>query len=107
MKKLYITPKGNRVIIEQVKLEETTESGIIIKRDNEMAEQANINKGIVLAIAPDSWDDWSEPFAEVGDVVIFSKHAGKKIIDPVNNEEYLIMMDIDILATVDKENKDD
>jgi co-chaperonin GroES (HSP10) len=107
MKKLYITPKGNRIIVEQVKLEEVTESGIIIKRANEMAEQANINKGTILAISPDSWDDWSEPFAKVGDVIYFSKHAGKKIIDPVTEEEYLIMMDIDVLATIDKENKYD
>lgn len=107
MKKLSITPKGNRVIIEQVKLEETTDSGIILKRENEAAEQAGIIKGTVVALGESCWDSWPEPWAKVGDEVYFAKFAGKQIPDPVNEEMYLIMMDEDIIATIDKEIKDD
>lgn len=107
MKKLYITPKGNRIIIEQQKLETTTESGIILKLENEEAERAGNIRGTVLAIGEDCWTSWSSPWASVGDEVYFAKFAGKQIIDPVNEEAYLIMMDEDIIATIDKETKDD
>lgn len=108
MKKLYVRPRGNRVIIEQDKLEETYgNSGIVVKLENEAAEQAGIISGTVLAIGEACWDQWPEPWAEVGDKVYFAKFAGKKIPDPVNEEMYLIMNDIDIIATIDKEKKDD
>ena len=107
MKKLSITPKGNRVIIEQVKLEEVTASGIILKQENKAAEQAGIIKGTVLAIGEACWDGWPEPWAKVGDEVYFAKFAGKQIPDPGTEEMYLIMMDEDIIATIDNENRDD
>ncbi len=106
MKRLYVHPKGNRVIIEQDKLEEVTESGIILKKENALAEQAGIISGTVLAIGEDCWTHWSEPWAEVGGRVYFAKHAGKNIIDPVNKEMYLIMNDIDIIATIEEKQDD-
>lgn len=107
MKKLSITPSGNRIIIEQDKLETTTASGIVLKLENEAAEKAGNIKGTVLAIGENCWDSWSSPWASVGDEVLFAKFAGKQIIDPVNEEAYLIMMDEDIIATINKEIKDD
>ena len=107
MKKLFITPKGNRVVIKQSQLEETTESGIILKRDNKVAEQAGIIKGTVVALGEACWGKWPEPWAKIGDEVYFAKFAGKTIPDPVTEEMYLIMMDEDIIATIDEENKDD
>ena len=105
MKKLSISPKGNRIIIEQDKLEEVTESGIILQRSNEAGEQAGIIRGTVLAIGDACWDQWPSPWAKVGDVVYFAKYAGKNVPDPVTEEIYLVMNDIDIIATVE-ENKD-
>jgi co-chaperonin GroES (HSP10) len=107
MKKISITPRGNRVIIEQTKLETTTESGIVLKLDNEMAEQASVIKGKVLALGDACWDSWPTPWAEVGDIVYYAKFAGKQIPDPVTEEVYLIMMDEDIIATLEEETKDD
>ena len=87
MKKLYIQPRGNRVIIEQDVLEETYgDSAIVVQRDNAAAEQAGIISGTVLAIGEDAWDQWSEAWAKVGDRVYFAKFAVKKIPEPVNNE---------------------
>lgn len=106
MKKLYVQPKGNRVIIEQEKIEETTESGIIIKRENGAAEQAGIIRGTVLAVGEACWDTWPEPWAQVGEDVYFAKFAGKQVIDPVTGESFLIMNDIDIIATLEKKEDD-
>ena len=106
MKRLYVHPSGNRVIIEQDKLEKTTESGIVLQRDNGAAVQAGIIRGTVLAVGEDAWDKWSEPWAQVGDRVYFAKFAGKTIPDPVNEEVYLIMNDIDIIATIEEKEDD-
>lgn len=109
MKKINIHPKGSRVIVEQDKIEETTPGGIIIKRDNELAEQASVIRGTIVALGDEAWDQWPSPWAKVGDRVYFAKYAGKNIPDPVTNEMYLVMDDRDIVATIDEEEekKDD
>jgi co-chaperonin GroES (HSP10) len=107
MKKLGIQVKGNRVIIQQTKIEETTESGIVLKLDNVEAEQAGVIKGVVLALGEACWDGWPEPWAKVGDTVYYAKFAGKQVPDPITKEMYLVMMDEDIIATILEENKDD
>ena len=106
MKKLSTIPVGNRVIIKQQELEKTTESGIILQLENEEAEQAANIQGTVLAIGVDAWDQWSEPWAKVGDEVYFAKWAGKKVYDHATEEHYLIMNDIDIVCRL-QEVKDD
>ena len=102
MKKLYMKPLGNRIIIEQDKIEETTESGIIIKRDREEAEQANVIRGTVVAVGEDAWDQWPSQWAKVGDRVYFAKFAGKILPDPVTGESYLVMNDVDIVALIEE-----
>ena len=106
--KLGLIPKGNRLLVKQVQLEEKTESGIIIKRDNGLAEQADMNWGEVVAVGEACWDQWDTgAWAEVGDTIYFAKHAGKKIMDFLHNEEYVIMCDVDVLALIIKEENED
>lgn len=106
MKKLYVHPKGNRVIIEQEKIETITASGIVIKLENEAAEQAGNIRGTLVAVGEDCWDTWSSPWAKIGDEVLFAKFAGKQVIDHVTGESYLIMMDRDIIATLEMKEDD-
>lgn len=101
MSKLGITPVGNRVIVKQDLLEETTDSGIVLVREHEAAEQAAQIAGTVLAIGDDCWAAYDEDWCSEGDRVLFAKYAGKNINDVATGETYLIMNDIDIVAVIE------
>ena len=94
---MNIKPLGDRVVIKMIESQETTKSGIVLpgsaKEKPQMAE--------VLAVGPGGLVDGKEVKMEVnvGDVVIYSKYAGTEV--KVDNEEYIIVRQNDILAIVE------
>jgi chaperonin GroES len=94
---MNIKPLGDRVVIKMIESEETTKSGIVLpgtaKEKPQMAE--------VLAVGPGGLVDGKEVKMEVkvGDKVIYSKYAGTEV--KVDNEEYIIVRQSDILAVVE------
>jgi len=95
-----IHPKGHRVLILPDAVEETTESGIIVsvglERDRERLAQL---KGTIVEIGNSAWHDQPEPWASVGDHVIFGKYSGL-IYKGADEKEYRIINDLDVVATV-------
>jgi len=89
-----IRPLGERVVIKRVEAEEKTKSGIVLP--GQAKEQPQMAK--VVAVGPGTSEDKME--LKEGDVVIFSKYAGTEI--KFEGEEYTIMSQKDILATVNK-----
>lgn len=87
-----IKPLGSRVLIKKLEAEEKTQGGIILsssaKERPQMAE--------VIAVGPGTKDEPIE--VAVGDKVVFSKYGGTDI--KYDGEEYTIMNQSDILATV-------
>lgn len=72
-------------------------------------EKAACETGRVVSIGPNAWKafDDGEPWAEVGDKVIFAKHGGKFVSDPDNPEKlYVVINDEDIQVRI-KENEDE
>lgn len=88
-----IKPLGTRVVIKKVEAEEKTQGGIILtssaKEQPQMAE--------VVAVGPGTKDEPME--VKAGEKVIFSKYAGTEV--KYQGEEYTIMSQSDILATVE------
>jgi|DEB0MinimDraft_10_1074344.scaffolds.fasta_scaffold05829_3 chaperonin GroES len=94
-----IEPVGDRVVIKAEPIEEKTSGGILIP-DPERAKHGNSQVfGHIVAIGPDAWSDYSEPFAKVGDRVIFAKFGGL-FVDGEDGEEYRIFNDVDVTARV-------
>ncbi|MEQ2442053.1 co-chaperone GroES [Pseudoflavonifractor intestinihominis] len=94
---MNLKPLADRVIIKMVEAEETTKSGIILtgsaKEKPEVAE--------VIAVGPGGMVDGKEVVmtVKVGDKVITSKYSGTQV--KVEGEEYTIVRQGDILATVE------
>ena len=94
---MNIKPLGDRVVIKMMESQETTKSGIVLpgsaKEKPQMAE--------VLAVGPGGLVDGKEVKMEVkvGDQIIYSKYAGTEV--KVDNEEYIIVRQNDILAVVE------
>mgnify|MGYP000505583385 CR=1 FL=1 len=91
---MNVKPLGDRVVIKNVELEETTKSGIVLpgaaKEKPQLAE--------VLAVGPGGLVDGKEVkmYVEVGQKVIYSKYAGTEV--KMEGQEYTIVKQSDILA---------
>ena len=94
---MTVKPLGDRVVIKNVEIEETTKSGILLtgtaKEKPQMAE--------VLAVGPGGLVDGKEVKMEVkaGDKVIAGKFTGTRV--KLDGEEYTIVRQDDILAIVE------
>ena len=94
---MNVKPLGDRVVIKNVEMEETTKSGILLtgaaKEKPQMAE--------VLAVGPGGLVDGKEVTmnVKVGDKVICSKYAGTEV--KIDGQELIIVRQNDILATVE------
>ena len=94
---MNVKPLGDRVVIKNVEVEETTKSGILLtgtaKEKPLMAE--------VLAVGPGGLVDGKEikMVVNVGDKVIYSKYAGTEV--KIDGKELIIVRQSDILATVE------
>ncbi len=95
---MTIKPLGDRVVIKMIEVEETTRGGIVLPGSAKEKPQV---AGIV-AVGPGGNIDGKEVVMQVkvGDRVLISKYAGTEI--KINNVEYTILKQNDILAIVNK-----
>lgn len=93
---MRLVPLGVRVVLKELKAEETTKSGIVLPgQAQEKPQQAE-----VVAVGPGTVEDGKEVKMEVsvGDQVIYSKYSGTDV--KLDDEEYIIVKQSDILAIV-------
>ena len=102
-----ITPAGHRLIVKPDNIEDidpvlasAKRSGIHIPDMAARMEQTNVDTGIVISIGPNAWKafDGGEPWAQVGDKVIYAKYGGKLVKD--GEEKFLILNDDDLLGVI-------
>ena len=95
--KVGIKPLGDRVLIQRVEAEEKTSGGIVLPD----SAKEKPKEGIVIALGPGKLLENGERSTftvAAGNRVIFSSYAGTEV--KWQGEEYLIMSEEDILATV-------
>ena len=95
---MTLSPLGDKVVLKAIKEEETTKSGIILPGE----AKDKPSQGEVIAAGPGGIIDGNEVKMQVkeGDTVIYAKYAGTEVT--LDDEEYIIVGQSDILATVKK-----
>jgi len=94
---MNVKPLGDRVVIKNVEMGETTRGGIILagtaKEKPQMAE--------VISVGPGGNVDGKEIVMQVqaGQKVIYSKYAGTEV--KIDDQELIIVRQSDILAVVE------
>lgn len=94
---MNVKPLGDRVVIKNVEMEETTKSGILLtgtaKEKPQMAE--------VLAVGPGGMVDGKEVemILKPGDKVITSKYMGTEV--KIDGEQLTIVKQSDVVAIVE------
>lgn len=95
-----IRPLADRVLIEPMKEEERTKSGIVLP---DTAEKERPEQGKVIAVGPGKANDEGKVMplmVKKGDIVLFTKYGPNEI--KVDGKEYLIAREDDILAVVEE-----
>ena len=94
---MTIKPLADRVVLKLVEVEETTKSGIILAASSQEKPQV----AEVVAVGPGGLIDGKEVemYVKVDDKVITSKYSGTEV--KLDNEEYTIVRQADILAIVE------
>lgn len=90
---MTIKPLADRVLLKQVKAEETTASGLILAASAQ--EKPEVSE--VVAVGPGT--EKNPMTVKVGDKVIISKYTGTQV--KVDGEEYTITDIKEVLAVVE------
>jgi len=97
---MEIKPLADNVLIEPIKQEEQTKGGIILPKT---AEKERPEQGKVIAVGPGKRDSSGKIIPvgiKEGDKVLFTKYGPNEI--KVDDKEYLIAKEEDILAIIEK-----
>jgi chaperonin GroES len=95
---MNIQPLSDNILIQPETVEEKTKTGIFLP---ESAKKEKPEQGTVVAVGPGkrSKDGKHNPVdVKVGDKVLFTKYGPNEI--EINNKEYLIAREEDILAVI-------
>ena len=96
---MNIKPLSDHILIEPVKGEEKTKSGILLP---ETADKEKPEQGKIVAVGPGKKNNKGELLPmelKVGQKVLFNKYGPNEI--KIGNKEYLIAKEEDILAVVE------
>ena len=98
-------PAGYRLLVKPHEVEKMSEGGIVIP-DNQL-ERHGQTRGTILAVGSCAWTDHGDgtAWAEVGDDIIYLRHAGMKIFESSYGEgrfdDYVLINDSDVVAVID------
>ena len=96
---MKIKPISDHILIEPIKEEEKTKTGILLP---DTAEKERPEQGKVIAVGPgkkDKTGNFIPLEIKQGDKVLFTKYGPNEI--KVENKEYLIAKEEDILAIIE------
>jgi len=96
---MKVKPLADRVLVEPVKEEEKTKSGIIIPDTAKEKPQ----QGVVIAVGPGKRDEKGNLIpmdVKKGDKVLYGKYAGNEI--KINGKDYIILDQSDIYGIIEE-----
>ena len=93
-----VKPLGDRVLVKPVDEEEQVKGGIIIPD----TAKEKPSRGEIVAVGDGKSDDSGNKVAlsvKAGDIVLYGKYSGTEV--NLDDQEYLIMPEGDILAVIE------
>jgi len=101
--KVTIEPRTTMVLVRPKKLDEKR-GHILVPKSTLVREQHAVTEGEVVALGPDVWQDFPNDLgARVGDYIAYAQYSGFYVVDAKTKEEFLLINDVDIKATLRSE----
>lgn len=97
-------PSGFHILVKPDPAKDAFKSETIAIPDAVLEKQRlEVTTGTLIGIGAQAWIGLgnSEPWAKVGDHIIYSKYGGKLMEDPVSGETLVLLHDKDLLGLVD------
>ena len=94
-------PAGFCILIRPDPAKDALKNDKIVIPDSVLDRQRlEVNSGIIVDVGSQAWKGLGDgqPWAAVGDHVIYAKHGGKLVTNPETNEELVLMNDKDIIG---------
>lgn len=105
---IKIRPAGHRILVKIRKVREKTASGIILPQSTAETETLSSELGEIIEIGPTAFNAFDGLEAwdlEIGDLVLFARHGGKKVSFPGYDEKkhgmFRIINDEDVVAKIE------
>jgi co-chaperonin GroES (HSP10) len=98
-----IKTPGYRLLVKPEEIKRQTASGLIIEyAENEKLEKGARTLGEVIDIGPLCWgmDQGKPEWCKIGDKIYWAMYAGKNVVDPETQQEYIILNDEDVVGVV-------
>ena len=95
---IFIEPTTFRLLLVRQTVDEVTQGGILLPKDVVKSEQEAVNIGKIVALGESCGEyfrrtyDAKWPLA-VGDFILYRRHHGLVIEDPVTKKEYVLLND--------------
>lgn len=104
-----INPTEYKVLIAPKDAETVTKGGIIIPSAHQEAEKHQCIEGTIIAASPlaftyatqAEWDAAGAVKPKAGQRVIYAKYAGVRVKSPRDGQEYILINDKDLVATIE------
>lgn len=94
-------PIEYNVLVKQADKQEKTQGGLYIPEPTQERNEFSETVGIIVDVSPMAFDfaDWPAHVAkpQIGDRVIFEKHAGR-FVDGEDGEKYRLIKDKEVMA---------
>lgn len=105
-----IQPTEYKVLIAPKSSETVTKGGIILIDQTVESEKYASVEGTIVAASPlaftyasqAEWDEAGAVKPRAGDRVIYAKYAGVRVKSPKDEQEYLLINDKDLVATIEE-----
>lgn len=99
-----IIPILHRILLKLDKVEQKTESGIIIPDEVIKKERKAVETATVIAVGPTCFTDYGAEnnTVKVGDKVIIAKYSGKEVKD-IDDTDYVVCNDEDVICILTEE----
>jgi co-chaperonin GroES (HSP10) len=96
-----IHPKGPRLLVKPLEIDNTTKSGIILSTHSEKEREQMANTtGEVIDMGEECFDHSPNAWCAVGDRIVFSKYAGLLYLGK-DGKQYRLINDDNVVATLD------
>ena len=101
-----INPTEFKVLIDPKRVEERTKGGIILPDTTKEREEYAAVEGTIVALSHLAFTyataaEWGDSKPKAGQRVVYAKYAGVRVKSPIDGQEYLLVNDKDICATIE------
>lgn len=102
-----INPTEFKVLVKPKAVEEKTVGGIIIPDMTKDHEKYRQTEGEIVAISHLAFsyatpEEWGDAKPKPGDRILYARNAGVFVKGPMDNEEYVLINDKDVVALIEE-----